>query len=97
MSTVSKIKKIKNTAFWSLLGDLQHATQIGVASVISRRYPHKYYLKQTATGDAHAINNSLLPGLQILPVLIFARISLHQLESLIIGDNGIEQRNAQQQ
>lgn len=91
-STMSKKKTIVP---WNLLGDVQHTTQIGVVGLISRRYHHKYYTRQTATGDAHTIN--VLPGLQLLPVLKFARISLPQVEPLIIGDNGMEQKRAQQQ
>lgn len=78
----------------NLLGDVQH-TKIWVVDSISRRYHHKYYPRQTATGDAYVI--SVLPGLQLLPGSKLARISLPQVEPLKIGDNGMEQKRGQKQ
>lgn len=84
----------KKIVLSNLLGDVQH-TKIGVVDSISRRYHHKYYPRQTATGDAYVI--SVLPGLQLLPGSKLARISLPQVEPLKIGDNGMEQKRAQKQ
>lgn len=84
----------KKIVLSNLLGDVQH-TKIGVVDSISRRYHHKYYPRQTATGDAYVI--SVLSGLQLLPGSKLARISLPQVEPLKIGDNGMEQKRAQKQ
>lgn len=84
----------KKIVLSNLLGDVQH-TKIGVVDSISRRYHHKCYPRQTATGDAYVI--SVPPGLQLLPGSKLARISLPQVEPLKIGDNGMEQKRAQKQ